>query len=130
MTNEQINIAIAEACGAKWMNRWCASHATLTFMEEGSEASNPDWSICSKDKENPMDKTIPDYCNDLNAMHEAEEILKGMNKAEFAVQLTKSAGKDWPDGKVAAGSFVHVHSTARQRAKAFLKAKGKWKEDQ
>jgi hypothetical protein len=62
-----------------------------------------------------------DYCNDLNAMHEAEETLKGMDKAEFAVQLTKSAGKDWPDGKVAAGSFVHVHATARQRAEAFLK---------
>lgn len=67
----------------------------------------------------------PDYLNDLNAMHDAENNLEGMNKAEFAVQLCRVAGKDWPNG-IGGGSFTHIHATAAQRAEAFLRAIGKW----
>jgi len=56
---------------------------------------------------------------------DAENNLEGMNKAEFAVQLCRVAGKDWPNG-IGGGSFTHVHTTAAQRAEAFLRTIEKW----
>ena len=62
---------------------------------------------------------VKDYCNDLNAMHEAEkyldtdELFRGYY---FALcDITRSTR--WP-----------VHATARQRAEAFLRTLGKWDE--
>ena len=108
MNPEEINIAIAEACGWKY---------------EKNETHAPDGSFWwSKEPE------FPNYCNDLNAMHEAEGKLEGMNKAEFAVQLCRVVGKDWPSG-IGGGSFAHIHTTARQRAEAFLRTLGKWEEE-
>jgi len=100
MTDKQINIAIAEACGID---------IEKYVMEEGGINTF----------------ALPDYCNDLNAMHEAEGKLEGMNKAEFAVQLCRVVGKDWPSG-IGGGSFAHIHATADKRAKAFLKTLNKW----
>jgi hypothetical protein len=106
MSDEQINIAIAEACGWKHI------------------AFNRGW-IKAGDGETQC--VIPNYCNDLNAMNEAEDKLEGMNKAEFAVQLCRVVGKDWPSG-IGGGSFAHIHATAREKAEAFLRVKGKWEE--
>ena len=99
MTPEKQRIAIAEACGWKGCPR----------------CSDPECAY----------NVIPKYLTDLNAMHEAENNLEGMNKAEFAVQLSRVAGKDWPNG-IGGGSFTHVHTTAAQRAEAFLRTIGKW----
>ncbi len=95
MTNKQINAAIAKACG-----------------------------ICHSDEHGPLYKTdqgwvvdCPDYCGDLNAMHEAEETLKGLQFAVYAAIL----------GDVN-GSLFGIRATARQRAEAFLGTLGKWKE--
>lgn len=56
-----------------------------------------------------------DYCNDLNAMHEAEEWLINSGLHRW-VAYTEQLG--WigvsPDRKI-------IHATARQRAEAFLK---------
>ena len=105
MSPDSQRIAIAEACG-----------------------------IVSKDQWGPLYKTprgilrdCPDYLADLNAMHEAEDNLLGMNKAEFAVKLCRIVGRDWPNG-IAGGSFAHVNATAAQRAEAFLRTVGKWEE--
>jgi len=99
MTPEKQRIAIAEACGTM------------------------QWSYALPQK--CVAASVPEYLNDLNAMHEAENNLEGMNKAEFAVQLCRVAGKDWPNG-IGGGSFTHVHTTAAQRAEAFLRTIGKW----
>jgi hypothetical protein len=86
MSDEEINIAIAEACG--WEKKFY------------------DYS------------DIPDYCNDLNAMHEAEKTLTRDQIEIFCCRLLpKHHGIWWG-----------IHTTARQRAEAFLKAIGKWEE--
>lgn len=100
MSDEEINIAIAEACG--WAHPNVEPYA------------------------------FPDYCNDLNAMHEAEKILNDKDRRIFANQLSQihdaSYKKAWWDLD-SAQAFELAHSTARQRAEAFLRVVGKWKED-
>ncbi len=57
------------------------------------------------------------YCNDLNAMHEAEDELSGNQYMVYANIL----------GAVE-GSLFGIRATARQRAEAFLRVMGKWEE--
>ena len=93
MTDEQINQRIAEACGWRWDQgyRWKDSSGLSAFA----------WDI-------------PDYCTDLNAMHEAEEML------DFN-QL-----RDMEDSVSFRFAALPFHATARQRAEAFLRTLGKW----
>jgi len=90
MTDEQINAAIAKACG------W-----TDAPIVDGMYGQTP----------------VQNYCTDLNAMHEAEETLKGLQFAAYAAIL----------GDVN-GSLFGIRATARQRAEAFLRTLGKWEE--
>lgn len=105
MTDEQINQAIAEACGWKWVRsyQWTDPNELNAFT----------WDI-------------PDYCNDLNAMHEAEKTLKIAYCKEYkdylydaALELEKKTGRWMP-----------YSLPARQRAEAFLRTLGKWEEVQ
>lgn len=114
MTDKEINIAIAEACG------WTEVEP-CTCCDKVSRGYEP--------TPGAHKKHLPDYANDLNAMHEAEDNLLRMNKAEFAVQLCRVVGRDWPSG-IGGGSFAHIHATAAQRAEAFLRTIGKWDEIQ
>ncbi len=93
MTPDEQRIAIGAACG-------------LT-----RESLGPDW-----------DK-LPDYPNDLNAMHEAEKTLSENERCKYADHLLgNGAGEDGLD------LFDAVHRTAAQRAEAFLRMKGLWRE--
>lgn len=96
MTNEQINRAIAEAFG------WKPKRQTkLTRM--GFRVSY---------------ENTPNYCEDLNAMHEAEKVFDCPDPYESALI------------KISGGAEYLWHATARQRAEAFLRTVGKWKEVQ
>lgn len=83
MTNEQINVAIAKACGV--------------FNQ-------------------PFPR-IPDYCNDLNATHEAEKSLVE-NPDLYEEWLASVCG----------GSKHLFRATALQRIEALLRMIGKWEE--
>ncbi len=58
-----------------------------------------------------------DWCNDLNAMHEAEDTLVGQQFPAYAFVLNDIEGSLWG-----------MRATARQRAEAFLRTLGKWEE--
>lgn len=97
MTNDEINKAIAETCG--WiltaMNWW---------YKDGEYFALP-----------------PDYCKDLNAIHEAEKItLK--NNALLWHRYASFLDRDYCNQPYTIGS------TAWQRAEAFLKTLNLWKE--
>lgn len=107
MTHEEKRAAIAEALGWKVhpKDRWIVIPPNSPYSVQ------------------PLN-TLPDYINDLNAMHEAEKclpdwnavvryhkLLKGMRSAECCPDVDRS----WS-------------ATAAQRAEAFLKTIGKWKE--
>lgn len=69
----------------------------------------------------PHWKCAKDYCNDLNAMHEAEKTLKTEHRKRYIHHLEgwdRNLGYEWDIAT----------ATARQRAEAFLRTIGKWEE--
>ena len=72
MTNDQINVAIANALG------WRVEDGVYMWTEHG------------------IDKTAPlsmwDWCNDLNAMHEVEDELSGNQYMVYALMLDAVEG--------------------------------------
>ena len=100
MTDEQQQIAIAEACG--WTN--IQPHQMAGTKLAGYKP-NEDFF-----------RGIPDYLNDLNAMHEAEKTFTDEQMHDYYIELIHLQERN-----------QHVfHMTARQRAEAFLRTIGKW----
>jgi hypothetical protein len=99
MTKEQINMAIAQACGWKKLLEY-----------------NGAW---GRDLQRTY--LLPDYCNDLNAMHEAEKVLTEPQQSTYA-QLLHAAHKR----HYLLADFCVAHATAAQRAEAFLRTINKW----
>jgi hypothetical protein len=62
------------------------------------------------------DNFIPNYCKDLNAMHKAEWSLTDDQLWRMAREIERN-DEQW-----------YFRATARQRAEAFLRTLGKWKE--
>jgi hypothetical protein len=108
MSDEQINIAIAEACGWKEIQ---SSHAPVEF------GRRPHGWKRTEHGNRTMETQIPDYCNDLNAMHEAEKTLKLGLRSRYDAELGILGMRD--------NCFIW-ETTASQRAEAFLKTIGKW----
>jgi hypothetical protein len=110
MTNEQINIVIAEACGYEWVsNGWgCRFLGSPTEKSFGPDTQSP---LCED-----AYGGLPDYCNCLNAMHEAEKVLNKNQWVAYGRELSRL------------NVFPMVHATARQRAEAFLRTLGKQNE--
>ncbi len=76
------------------------------------------WAITEAIGADPHWKCAKDYCNDLNAMHEAEKTLNnGQIEIYCGFLHKKNHGVWWG-----------THVTARQRAEAFLRTLGKWEE--
>lgn len=119
MTNEEINIAIAEACG--WTD------ITHTAPDRGYMQPR----LIGLDKKDGIRKILSNYCDDLNAMREAELTLTAENKLKYASYLAQifnsSYKKAWWDLN-AKEAFEIVNATARQKAEAFLKTLNKWEE--
>jgi|688.fasta_scaffold19560_12 hypothetical protein len=114
MTDEQINIAIAEHCGFTDIMWPTGFHQKMS--DEKSKQAGGRWRF-----------QIPDCCNDLNAMHEAEKTM--VNEPSYWVKLTEVVlGFEYLDFDPSNEySCLEVASaSARQRAEAFLKTIGKW----
>lgn len=115
MTNQEINKAIAEACGERYHK---------PTEEEVASGSYYQYE--------------PDYCTDLNAMFEVEKTLmdkivdcKPLDYAYGECLFEMLGGTYGPDGDdigVADPHFALVHTTAAQRAEAFLRVLGKWED--
>ncbi len=91
MTNEEINIAISEACGSD-LEKYRTYEGDINVS------------------------ALKKYCNDLNAMHEAENILTREQIEVYCEHLNPKYHGIW----------FGIHATARQRAEAFLRTIGKW----
>ena len=108
MTDEQINEAIATACG--WTDIFEHPEFGLMGVAQGTHGCRT---------------AIEGYTYDLNAMHEAEKVLAPKNWNNFSENW-------WNYYHHLLDGDVHktIHATARQRAEAFLRTLGKWEEVQ
>jgi hypothetical protein len=97
MNKEKQRIAIAKACG--WTK---FTPDTIQFVARRSDGK---WDL------------ITDYLHDLNAMHEAENLVlrSAQQCRDYADALDDGNG----------GHFA----TAAQRAEAFIRTIGKWEEE-
>ncbi len=112
MTNRKINKAIAEHLGWK----------ELDFHLDGKHilGDRPRF-FNGKIVSYTVDQYVPDYCNDLNEMAEAENTLNADQQYEYAYMLDDLI-------KNRSCEFDLIHSSARMRAEAFVRTIGKWKE--
>lgn len=114
MSPEAQRIAIAEACG------W--AKCRLAIKGAGGGMRTP--TAYGFPPERNYEAPCPDYCRDLNAMHEAEDHLddcpENGDASEWAIyrsELRSVCEREEID---------IIHSTAAQRAEAFLRTIGKW----
>lgn len=99
MTDQEINAAIEREVG----NQPCGLHGTYDCA-------------CGL--------LVRNYIADLNAMHDAENVLTPLQLSEMVClihAMHKCGGPLTFDAAL-------LHATARQRAEAFLRTIGKWKE--
>jgi hypothetical protein len=103
MTDHEINLAMADAMG------WSKEDGVYVWTANGID--------CTCDE-------LWDWVNDLNAMHLTEKILSDAQWEDYIDYLAN----DW--GRLPDPWREVCHSTARQRAEAFLRTLGKWEEVQ
>jgi len=112
LDNGELTIKVAECCGWK-------------FFKVSNEFKYT--SISPTGKEYYFDfgeiYHLPDYCNDLNAMHEAEKLIPMEKQREYAFIVAGMWDELWSDSTdtdKANGYWDATYTTARQRAEAFV----------
>lgn len=103
MNPEKQRIAIAKACGYEFGLYGGVEQWFNLRLGEGQSAIV-----------GPTDCYLPNYLHDLNTMHEAEKLIMDESSITYFEHLNRISCP-W-------------HATAAQRAEAFLKTIGKWKE--
>lgn len=121
MTDQEINVAIAEECGKQ-----VCKHPPSKWDRRGTDGDSELY--CADCRNYLHNMRVPSYATDLNAMHEAELIFRrsAHERLEYGQLLTSMCADDNSGGR-AYGREVW-NATARQRAEAFLRVKGKWKD--
>lgn len=134
MSPDAQRIAIAEACG--WFDIKRSEGFPPHLIGQHPNLQVPEGCCLYR-------RPIPDYLNDLNAMHEAEKVLVGWLGPYGCERLTPDAYHHYElmlyrvFRKMPKDAYVHwsdlggerglLCSTAAQRAEAFLKTLNLWK---
>ena len=113
MNEQEQRIAIAEACG------WTVVSDTICNVYPNLSTGEPELEPVAE---------MPDYLNDLNAMHEAEKVLTEKKLKRYAHEMIgyarRAAGYENHESHYPV-PFV-LRATAAQRAEAFLKTLNLW----
>lgn len=117
MKKEQQRIKIAEACGWTDCHMPAASNQSMPFTERV---------LCGIAPGRRVHTPLPDYLNDLNAMHESE-MITGFDRyplrERYYPHLIDAKDKDGTDLPI-------WLATAAQRAEAFLRTLNLWEDEQ
>lgn len=107
MNTEAQRIAIAEACG------WTFDDGRVI------NSSGHEWKMLGM-------SAVPRYLTDLNAMHEAEKVLKGNKFVDYIRRLHQDVFNSDPESLTNGELWELIHATAAQRAEAFLRTLNLW----
>lgn len=120
MTDQEINVAIAEVCGV------CLHLETTHYVCQSDSGFT-----CNKCRKDTYGLRRLNYVEDLNAMREAEGILgkeaDGFGRELASIVLGYSTSAPSHDLNYLEVTLI-THASARQRAEAFLRTLGKWKD--
>ena len=100
MTETEINIAIAKSIG---FHQPLRDHPNLWHNKHG----------CTRQ--------IPDFCNNLNAMREAEQNLNSDQQEEYGAMLSAAVGMTNEYEVTPERLFTLATVSAKQRAETYLK---------
>jgi hypothetical protein len=138
MTPEDIRIAVAESAGWKWYRHPSANslkhpHYRFLALPAAHEfEQSPHWMVAADMTEKPcsieyMEKEfhLPNWPEDLNAVHELEKTLTHNERFQFYKELLSVGNRDASNGNDVKNS---IHATALQRCEAYLRLKGLWQE--
>lgn len=125
MTPEAQRIAIAEACGWKEIGK----SGVYQNPTKGINGCMPGGDVHKRRLEMKLPGAnsllVPNYLNDLNAMHEAVMGLDSKQRITFGEELVRhviGANSIF----IKSQTFDCINATAAQRAEAFLRTLGKW----
>jgi hypothetical protein len=120
MTREEMRIAVAEHLGWKIVNR----KSRIFGNENDFQGCSAVADLYGEDPEGRTD-WIPDFAYSLDAMYEAEMTLDKVEQyGKFCSTLFEVIQRDDKE----AGFIEAISADPEQRAEAFLKTVGKWKE--
>ena len=123
MNKEKQRIAIAEACG--WKDIKDTNHEDVDIESRSISCWSGLTGVPPKFIHYEWNRVIiPDYLNDLNAMHEAEKVLTIDQLIDQAAWLGASS-----DEMMIKSWVILLRANAAQRAEAFLRTIGKWEDD-
>lgn len=106
LSKEEMNQAIARACGWQVLAEHCLE-----------DASKP----CGLNPGSGKWETIPDYCESLDAMHEAETLLSEQQRNVYLMAINgRYMGGAYGTGPSFHDWWKTTHASAHQRARAFL----------
>jgi hypothetical protein len=127
MTPEAQQIAIAKACG--WKDVKYTKHKEVDIENRSIIRWSGVTGIPPEFTHYKNRIRIPDYLNDLNAMHEAEKVLTDEQMINYLDALLDVLGLS--------GWYMDIdsvwqmtHATAAQRAEALLRTINKWEAGQ
>ena len=133
MKDHEINQAIAESVGFNW---WAVEKGGWYYRQEGAGYTNR-IEEAGRYTEADARKLLvrgepmsvrriphPDYCNDLNAMHEVEKTLTDKQKSMYVIELVRVV-PSVPETYSFQHRFTCSTYTAHQRAEAYLRTIGK-----
>ena len=136
MTPEAQRIAIAEFCGWVWYRMpeepgASRSYRCLFIPEIQEHEGQPEcWTVRADMTENicnmdymVREGLVPDYLNDLNAMHEAEMILPEGNGLHGRVVYNNILMQ------ICGSHSACISAKAARRAEAYVRTIGKWRDE-
>lgn len=126
LTQEQKRVKIAEACGFQFTHQGNPTKTGYWY--------NPDHALCQDGVVIWDAAELPDYCGDLNAMHEAERWLATNTPLTTAywrkVVEVVCDDADEPMNFDECTMFLAITANAEQRAEAFGRTLNLWEEGQ
>lgn len=135
MTNEAMRIAIAEACGWNYQKRETWPYRRPKQYEYILQSPTqelrvlPEFTVAHADHKTDHIigiKRLPDYLNDLNAMHEAEKRLNDAQWKVYEALVSDATYQAIKGLNPRPKYFRPIAATAHQRAEAFLRTLGLW----
>lgn len=132
MTDQEIRIEIAECCGWKWVGMHGSKKHGYWYLNLKQE--NMPIAESGKFGGATPSYSLPNYPEDLNAMHEACQTLGYDQSAQFVNELVRvimgtgeKPSEEYLKSPLSSIRMA-VNATAHQRAEAFLRTVGKWKD--